>query len=95
MQEHIGAREKMFKRGTSTLLVQIESGASFAESDFRDDARLVPVGRIDTQHLCAEACKATLVMRPVLGEMRVAMLPALDKHFTHYTLEMEGAARSA
>jgi isopenicillin-N N-acyltransferase-like protein len=37
---------------------------------------------------------ATLIMRPILGEMRVAMLPALDKHFTHYTLEMEGAARA-
>ena len=41
------------------------------------------------------ATVATLVMRPVLGEMRVAMLPALDKRFTHYTLEMEGTARSA
>jgi isopenicillin-N N-acyltransferase-like protein len=37
------------------------------------------------------ATVATLVMRPILGEMRVAMLPALDKRFTHYTLEMEGA----
>jgi hypothetical protein len=33
-------------------------------------------------------------MRPILGEMRVAMLPALDKRFTLYTLEMESAARS-
>jgi isopenicillin-N N-acyltransferase-like protein len=40
------------------------------------------------------ATVATLLMRPVLGEMRVAMLPALDKRFTHYMLEMEGAARS-
>jgi isopenicillin-N N-acyltransferase like protein len=38
---------------------------------------------------------ATLIMRPILGEMRVAMLPALDKRFTHYTLEMEGATLSA
>ena len=37
------------------------------------------------------ATVATLIMRPILGEMRVAMLPALDKRFTHYTLEMEGA----
>jgi isopenicillin-N N-acyltransferase-like protein len=33
---------------------------------------------------------ATLIMRPILGEMRVAMLPALDKRFTSYTLEMDG-----
>jgi len=38
------------------------------------------------------ATVATLIMRPLLGEMRVAMLPALDKRFTHYTLEMQGAA---
>jgi isopenicillin-N N-acyltransferase-like protein len=37
---------------------------------------------------------ATLIMRPILGEMRVAMLPALDKRFTHYTLEMESATRA-
>jgi isopenicillin-N N-acyltransferase like protein len=37
------------------------------------------------------ATVATLIMRPILGEMRIAMLPALDKRFTHYTLEMEGA----
>ena len=37
------------------------------------------------------ATVATLVMRPILGEMRVARLPALDKRFTHYSLEMEGA----
>jgi isopenicillin-N N-acyltransferase like protein len=37
------------------------------------------------------ATVSTLVMRPELGEMRVAMLPALDKRFTDYTLEMEGA----
>ena len=35
---------------------------------------------------------ATLIMRPILGEMRVAMLPALDKRFTPYTLEMESTA---
>jgi isopenicillin-N N-acyltransferase like protein len=40
------------------------------------------------------ATVATLLMRPILGEMRVAMLPALDKHFTHYTLQMEGAAHT-
>ena len=37
------------------------------------------------------ATVATLIMRPILGEMRVAMLPALDKRFTHYALEMEAA----
>jgi isopenicillin-N N-acyltransferase-like protein len=36
---------------------------------------------------------ATLIMRPILGEMRVAMTPALDKRFTHYTLEMQSAVR--
>ena len=36
------------------------------------------------------ATVASLIMRPILGEMRVAMLPALDKHFTRYTLEMQG-----
>jgi isopenicillin-N N-acyltransferase like protein len=41
------------------------------------------------------ATVATLLMRPILGEMRIAMLPALDKHFTHYTLQMEGAAHAA
>jgi isopenicillin-N N-acyltransferase like protein len=39
------------------------------------------------------ATVATLVMRPILGEMRVAMLPALDKRFTDYSLEMESGAR--
>jgi isopenicillin-N N-acyltransferase-like protein len=38
------------------------------------------------------ATVATLIMRPALGEMRVAMLPALDKTFTAYTLEMDGAS---
>jgi isopenicillin-N N-acyltransferase like protein len=38
------------------------------------------------------ATVASLIMRPLLGEMRVAMLPALDKRFTQYTLEMEVAA---
>jgi isopenicillin-N N-acyltransferase-like protein len=37
---------------------------------------------------------ATLIMRPVLGDMRVAMLPALDKRFTSYTLEMENVVGS-
>jgi isopenicillin-N N-acyltransferase like protein len=41
------------------------------------------------------ATVATLLMRPILGEMRVAMLPALDKRFTRYTLEMESASRPA
>ena len=41
------------------------------------------------------ATVATLIMRPILGEMRVAMLPALGGRFTHYALEMEEAARSA
>lgn len=44
------------------------------------------------------ATVASLIMRPRLGEMRVAMLPALDKHYTHYTLESatvpSAAARS-
>ena len=40
------------------------------------------------------ATVATLVMRPILGEMRIAMLPALDKRFAHYNLEMEDAATS-
>lgn len=40
------------------------------------------------------ATVATLIMRPALGEMRIAMLPALDKRFTHYTLEMEATATS-
>ena len=34
------------------------------------------------------ATVATLIMRPASGEMQVAMLPALDKQFTRYTLEM-------
>jgi isopenicillin-N N-acyltransferase-like protein len=38
------------------------------------------------------ATVATLIMRPILGEMRVAILPALDKRFTQYTLEMDSAA---
>ena len=36
----------------------------------------------------AYATVATLIMRPGLGEMRVAMLPALEKQFTQYTQEM-------
>jgi len=34
------------------------------------------------------ATVATLIMRPNLGEMRVAMLPALGRSFTQYSLEM-------
>jgi isopenicillin-N N-acyltransferase like protein len=34
------------------------------------------------------ATVATLIMRPILGEMRVAMLPALNGQFTQYNLEM-------
>lgn len=41
------------------------------------------------------ATVATLIMRPALGEMRVAMLPASDKRFTTYTLEMESVVDSA
>jgi isopenicillin-N N-acyltransferase like protein len=36
---------------------------------------------------------ATLIMRPILGEMRVAMLPALNGQFTRYTLEAATSAR--
>jgi isopenicillin-N N-acyltransferase-like protein len=36
----------------------------------------------------------SLVMQPDLGEMEIAVLPALDPTFTTYTLEMEGAARA-
>jgi len=32
------------------------------------------------------ATVATLIMRPAAGEMNVAMLPALDRRFTRYTL---------
>lgn len=38
------------------------------------------------------ATVATLVMRPAAGLMEVAMLPAVDRAFTTYTLEMETAA---
>ncbi|MBY0511970.1 MAG: acyl-CoA--6-aminopenicillanic acid acyltransferase [Rhodospirillaceae bacterium] len=40
------------------------------------------------------ATVASLIMRPILGEMRVAMLPARDKRFTAYTLEMESVVGS-
>lgn len=40
------------------------------------------------------ATVASLIMRPASGEMRVAMLPALDPRFTRYTLETESAARA-
>jgi isopenicillin-N N-acyltransferase-like protein len=38
------------------------------------------------------ATVATLIMRPAVGEMNVAMLPALDRRFTRYGLETECAA---
>ena len=38
------------------------------------------------------ATVASLIMRPAVGEMRVAMLPALDSRFTRYTLERDAAA---
>lgn len=41
------------------------------------------------------ATVATLIMRPSLGEMRVAMLPALHKQFTRYTLEPATSAPSS
>jgi isopenicillin-N N-acyltransferase-like protein len=34
-----------------------------------------------------------LVMEPALGVMEVAMLPALDRRFTTYKLEMQGMPR--
>jgi isopenicillin-N N-acyltransferase-like protein len=37
------------------------------------------------------ATVAMIVMQPGLGRMEVAMLPALDRRFTAYTLEMDGA----
>ena len=37
------------------------------------------------------ATVATLIMRPAAGEMNVAMLPALDRRFTRYNIEMERA----
>jgi len=38
------------------------------------------------------ATVASLLMRPAAGEMRIAMLPALDSRFTRYTLGTEAAA---
>ena len=46
------------------------------------DARLL------LQHVTG-ATVAQIVMVPALGEMQVAMLPALDRAFTTYTLPME------
>ena len=37
----------------------------------------------------------SLVMQPTLGQMEIAVLPALDPTFTTYTLEMEGQAAAA
>ncbi len=39
------------------------------------------------------ATVASLIMRPAAGEMNVAMLPALDRRFTRYSLETEPGAR--
>lgn len=41
------------------------------------------------------ATVATLIMRPAVGEMNVAMLPALGRRFTRYGLETEHAAAGA
>lgn len=41
------------------------------------------------------ATVASLIMRPAAGEMRVAMLPALDRRFTRYSLETERATTDA
>jgi len=41
------------------------------------------------------ATVAMIVMRPALGEMDVAMLPALQREFTHYTLTPVLSARQA
>jgi isopenicillin-N N-acyltransferase-like protein len=38
------------------------------------------------------ATVASLIMRPAAGEMNVAMLPALDRRFTRYSLETERGA---
>ena len=40
------------------------------------------------------ASVAMVVMEPALGLMEVAMLPALNREFTSYHLEMEAPARS-
>ena len=41
------------------------------------------------------ATVAMIVMQPGLGEMEVAMLPALQRTFTRYTLKLERAAQKA
>lgn len=45
----------------------------------------------DTTNLSATVI--SLIMRPALGEMEIAVLPALDPTFTRYTLEMEKQTR--
>jgi isopenicillin-N N-acyltransferase-like protein len=41
------------------------------------------------------ATVAMIVMEPALGEMEVAMLPALDRRFARFTLPMNEPKRGA
>ncbi len=52
-----------------------------------------PPRRTTTNNLSASV--AMIVMRPGLGEMEVAMLPALQREFTCYTLPIERRAKQA
>ncbi len=52
-----------------------------------------PPRRNTTNNLSASV--AMIVMRPGLGEMEVAMLPALQREFTRYALTVEGRVRQA
>lgn len=57
VQQDIGACQKVFEGGTTVPGCQIQHRAAFAKRDLRHDARLLPIGRIDAQHLGAIACE--------------------------------------
>ena len=50
--------------------------------------------RLTTGHDLS-ATAAMIVMQPAAGMMEIAMLPALQRSFTRYTLPMESTARQA
>jgi hypothetical protein len=59
--------------------MEIESGASFAESDFRHDGWLVPPGRINTQYLCAVPGKKSACYRTGENARQVQNTQSLER----------------
>ena len=54
MHQHVRLRQQPFQMLELRRLLQVQRRAALAERNFRNDARLVPVRRVDAQHLGAK-----------------------------------------